>query len=452
MSSLAILRVSSLCLLAVQLCAGQTAAQATARIEAGDFQGACELLRSQLRQTPRDIESWNLLGISETGLGEMQSAEQAFQHGLDIAPEAVSLNENAGLLYFREAKYTDAKRFLARAVAAGSGQPGVKFSLAAARLRTGEPALALRDLQALEASLAGRSEYWDERGRAELASDSATAAEKSFERALALSSHDPTAWNGAATAAEKQGLDEKALATLVKAQAANPDNITLLMHFASVCIRRDLGPDAITALDKARHLDPSNFAVLYLLARANISVANWQQAHGLFQQFSAHDPTFAPAYFALGWLDIRLNRTSQARSELQHCLQLAPELIEARYTLAQLEWDDGNIDQAEQLLHRVLQQNPRHSQANMTLGDIELRRENLPAAQRLLEAAVKSDPKLAAAHYKLSTVLQREHRSQEANAEKQIAAQLNTEAHQSGRTQFKLVLPDESVNSNPPNY
>ncbi len=446
-----LLFATCLCLLARQLPAGQTSA-AQSRIEAGDFRGARELLQFQLHQTPGDIESWNLLGISETELGEMQAAEQAFQHGLALAPQSVSLNENAGLLYFRETKYTEAKRLLARAVAAGSGKPGVKFSLAAARLRTGEQALALRDLQALENSLAGRPEYWDERGQAELALDTATAAEKSFERALSLSTLDATAWNGAATAAEKQGLDEKALATLVKAQATNPNDVSLLMHFASVCIRRDLGPDAITALDKARRLDPSNFAVLYLLARANISVANWQQAHDLFQQFSAHDPTFAPAYFALGWLDIRLNRTAQARSELQHCLQLAPDLTEARYTLAQLEFDDGNMDQAEELLHSVLQQNPHHSQANMTLGDIELRRGNLPAAQRLLESAVKSDPKLAAAHYKLSTVLQREHRPQEANAEKQIAAQLNNEAHQAGRTQLKLVLPETAVNSNPPNY
>ncbi len=166
------------------------------------------------------------------------------------------------------------------------------------------------------------------------------------------------ALNGAATAAEAEGLDEKALAYLIRARAAAPDDVPTLTHFASVCIRRDLGPDAIEALEGARRLDPSNMGVVYLLARANISVQNWQEAYNLFQQFSKHDPGFAPTYYAMGWLDIRLNHLSDARQQLEHALRLQPTLSGARYELAQLEFDDGQIDAAQKLLETVLRENP----------------------------------------------------------------------------------------------
>ena len=229
---------------------------------------------------------------------------------------------------------------------------------------------------------------------------------------------------------------------LIRARTAAPDDVPTLTHFASVCIRRDLGPDAIEALERARRLEPSNMAVVYLLARANISVQNWQQAYDLFQQFSKHDPGFAPTYYAMGWLDIRLNHLSDARQQLEHSLRLQPTLSGARYELAQLEFDDGQIDQAQKLLETVLRENPHHAKANMAMGDILLRKGDVAGAQKFLETAVREDPKLAGAHYKLSLLYLREHEMEKSAAEKTLAANLNEEEKRSSKTQLRLVLPE----------
>ncbi len=434
----------TLCLLiasAAQNGADQSARDVERRIKLGDLNGARQQCEEDLRLYPRSAELWNLLGIADSELGNAPSAQRAFEQGLQIAPNSLSLNENLGLLFFRQLDYAHAKKNLARAVQLGSGKPGVLFSLAASRLRTGEPAQALRDLNSLQPALSGVPDYWDERGRAEL-SASPMEAEQSFARALALSPHDIAALNGAATAAERQHLDEKALAYLIRCRSAAPDDIPTLVHFADVCIRRDLGPDAIAALEHAQRLDPANFSVLYLLARANISVENWQKAYDLFSQFSKRYPDFGPTYYALGWIDIRLNRTDDARRQLEHCLQLDPGLTAARYELAQLEYDDGKMETAKKLLATVLRQNPQHARANMTMGEIFMREGNFAASRKLLESAIRQDPKLAAAHYKLAVLLLREHKPQQADREKQVAAQLNQEANRASRTQLRLVLPE----------
>ena len=414
---------------------------ATQQIQRGDFQSAAEVIQRELRQHSEDATLWNLLGIAETELKQPDAAKQAFERGLQLAPNSVSLNENAGLLFFRGADYASAKKYLRRAVELGSFKPGVRFSLAAARLRTGEPAAALAELKSLEAVLGNASEYWEERGRAELLQNPGRA-EASFNRALELKPGISAALNGAAAAAEKQSLDEKALAYLIRARNADPNNVETLAHFGEVCIRRDLGPDARDALEKAHRLDPSNNSVLYLLARANISLENWQTAYDLFEKLSKRTPAFAPAYYAMGWLDVKLNRTEDARRQLEKALSLDPALTGARYELAQLAFDDGEIDSAETLLTEVLQQNPRDAKANMAMGDIAMHKGRLDEAQTFFEKAIHEDPKLAAAHYKLSTLYFRKHETARAEHEKVIAANLSAEASRASKTQLRLVLPE----------
>ena len=433
-----------LCLCAEQKHALPAIADVAAqKIQAGEFESACDVLQKALQQTPKDVELWNLLGIAETELHRPTAAQDAFQHGLQLAPDSVSLNENIGFLFYRQANYTFAKRYLGRAVSLGSQKSGVLFSLAASRLRTGEREKALLELKSLESSLGSFSDYWVERGTAELPHDTA-AAETSFARALDLAPASVPALNGAAYVAEAQDLDEKALSFLIKARKAKPNDVPTLMHFANVCLRRDLGPDAVEALEKARSLDPSNNSALYLLARADIAVENWQTSYDLFKTFANRVPNFAATYYAMGWIDIKLNRIDDARQQLKRSLALDPNLSDARYELAQLDLNDGQLDSAERLLRTVLEQNPRHAKANMAMGDLTLRRGNLEAAGNFLKTAIHEDPKLAAAHYKLAMLFFRKHEMQQGENEKALAASLNAQAREAGKTQLRLAMPQSN--------
>ncbi|HEX4773194.1 MAG TPA: tetratricopeptide repeat protein [Bryobacteraceae bacterium] len=419
--------------------------QAIVLIQSGRFNDASNLLLQTVGRYPNEVTFWNLLGIAETEAGELAPAKRAFERGLELAPQSADLNENLGLLFFRNAEYVKAKIYLSIAVKLGSDKPGVRFSLAASNLRTGDPAKALQELKSLEAELSGSSDYWEERGRAELLSD-APSAQTSFDRALALAPDNVAALNDAATAAEKQGVDEKALAYLIRARTLAPNDPVTLTHFGAVCIRRDLGLDAQDALSRAYQLQPSNNAALYLLARAKISLQNWQQAYDLFEQLSHRASQFAPAYYAMGWLDIRLNRLEDARVQLKHALALDPSLGGAAYELAQLEFDDGQLDSAEKLLRTALAVHAGDAKANVLLGDILMRKGKLDEAETLLTAAVEHDPSLAAAHYKLSILFLRKHEPEQAEKEKSIASNLTNAAMQASKTQLKLVLPEtESV-------
>lgn len=423
--------------------------EATRRIEARDFDGASTVLSRSVQLYPKDVRLWNLFGISEGELGRLASARNAFERGLKISPDSVSLNENLGFLYYRQDRYADAKRYLSEALSLGSRNAGAAFSLAAARIRTGEREQALLDLKGLESALSGYPDYWDERGWAELPEGPA-AAEISFSRALALAPNDVRGLNGAASAAEMQKLDEKALSFLLRAKQAHPSDVGTLVHFGRVCLRRDLTIDALAALEHAHKLAPTDNTALYFYARAQIGVQQWQKAYGLFSEFARRVPNFASTYYALGWLDIKLNRRAEARKNLEHCLKLAANSADPLYELAQLDLDDGQLDSAENQLRIVLEQEPRHARANVAYGDILLKRGNLEEARTHFEAAIQSDPASGPAHYKLSTVLFRLNRVEQAEKERALGTKLNAEALKSSKTVLRLASPDGALLSAAP--
>jgi predicted Zn-dependent protease len=260
-----------------------------------------------------------------------------------------------------------------------------------------------------------------------------------------LAPNDLRGLNGAASAAEMQKLDEKALSFLLRAKQAHPGDVGTLVHFGAVCLRRDLTIDALAALEHAYNLAPSNNAALYFYARAQIGVQQWQKAYGLFSEFARRVPKFADTYYALGWLDIKLNRTTEARENLVHCLKLAANSADPRYELAQLDLDEGRLDSAESLLLTVLQQEPHHAKANAAYGDVLLKRGDLNGARARLETAIQSDPRSGAAHYKLSTVLFRLNLAQQAEKERALGTQLNSEALKSSKTVLRLASPEGTL-------
>ena len=418
--------------------------EATRRMEARDFHTASTLLGGSVQLYPKEIRLWNLLGISEGELGRTASAQNAFERGIEVAPNSVPLNENLGFLYYRQERYADAKPYLAKAVALGSRNAGTAFSLAAARVRTGEREKALAGLKGLEGALATYPDYWAERGWAELTENPSTA-EASFSRALNLAPAHVRALNGAAAAAEMRNLDEKALSFLVRARQARPNDVDTLVHFGNLCLRRDLIIDALAALERAHELAPSNNSALFSYARAQIGVQQWQKAYDTFSEFARRAPTFASTYYALGWLDIKLNRRTEARKNLEHCLKLASRSADPAYELAQLDLEDGQLELAEKRLRGVLDEEPRHAKANVAYGDLLLKRGDLEGAKTHLETAIASDPSSGPAHYKLSTVLSRLGHPEQAAQERALGTQLNAEALKSSKIVLRLASPDGAL-------
>jgi Tfp pilus assembly protein PilF len=423
--------------------------RALQQMEARNYEAGAATLKPLVKQSPSDPNLWNLLGICESEQDHDGAARSAFLSGLKIAPQSVSLNENLGFFYYRRADFPSAKTYLSKAVALGSGTPGIRFSLAAARVRTGEEERGLAELKSLEHQLEGEADYWTERGWVELRKQP-KASTASFDRALGIAPDDVRALNGAASAAEAAGEDEKALGFLMRAKQSHAEDVRTLLHLTAVCLRRDLSVDALAAVKKAYELAPSNNLALFLYAQTEIAFQQWQHSHELFSEFIRRIPDYAPAEYALGWLDVKLNRPGEARQHLQRSLALSPDHADTRYELGQLDISQGDLGSAEKQLRAVIAKQPAHSKALVALGDLMLKREQLSQAKGYYERAIAADPRSGPAHYKLSTVLIRLNETSLAAKERAEGAALNAEAVRAGKTVLVLAAPDGALLSGDP--
>ena len=219
-----------------------------------DFEGACADSAADGETHARRRDVWNLLGICESETESRSCGRDAFWRRLKVAPDSVPLHENLGLLYFNDGRLRAARRCLEKAVALGSTrarrrlQPG-SFGDSHRRtkrrvgrlLKLEEPlALSRRTGRNADGSSSG-SRVQPLRPRASIAH-------------LALDPEDARALNGAASAAEAQHEDEKALSFLLRARKAQPDDIRTLTHFGALCLRKDLTVDALDALEQAHNL------------------------------------------------------------------------------------------------------------------------------------------------------------------------------------------------------
>jgi len=424
-------------LLTAAMLAQDAVLQALAAVRGGHPERAVLLLHAHLAQHASDAEAWNLLGVAEGQRGQSAAAAAALRRALTLQPRLQAANENLGLLLYRTGHYREAVGYLGQAVAAGSGV-SVRWTWAQAQHRAGQDSEAATTLLGLQTEMHEVAPYWEERGAVALALADLAGAEQAFDHALRLQPTSLAALNGAAQVAERQNNWDKALALLLRARRAAPDDVTTLFHFGHVCLVRDLDDDALAALGRAHELAPGSDPILYDLASAQLALEHYDEAHRLLRSYAAHVPDFPTTYYALGWIDLKLGRPAAARQAFEQCLRLSPHFQDALYEIAQLDLDAGRLDAARAGFQAVLRLNPRHAPALQGLGDLALRSGSLADAEVEYRAAVAARPTSGAAHYKLATVLYRQHRAAEADQERELAKRLTDAATLAGRMRLKL--------------
>jgi tetratricopeptide (TPR) repeat protein len=68
-------------------------------LDCGDYARAVEELKSVTRADDQDEEAWIALGVAERGRGKIEEAQRAYDHALEIDPEAPDALYDLGVLY-----------------------------------------------------------------------------------------------------------------------------------------------------------------------------------------------------------------------------------------------------------------------------------------------------------------------------------------------------------------
>jgi tetratricopeptide (TPR) repeat protein len=73
--------------------------QASAKVKAGKYESAIDILEDIVDDNPRNADAWNLMGYSYRKLGDYDEALEYYEKALKLKPNHVGANEYMGELY-----------------------------------------------------------------------------------------------------------------------------------------------------------------------------------------------------------------------------------------------------------------------------------------------------------------------------------------------------------------
>lgn len=121
----------------------------TTKLIVNDFQGALTDLQKAVELNPELPDVFAYYGAALVATGDQEGAKQAFAKALQQDPNNFESNLRMGFLLRNDNEFDEAMKYLKRALEVRSGDPGVRYQIAAVELSQGNVAQARADLESL---------------------------------------------------------------------------------------------------------------------------------------------------------------------------------------------------------------------------------------------------------------------------------------------------------------
>ncbi|HEX8709323.1 MAG TPA: tetratricopeptide repeat protein [Pyrinomonadaceae bacterium] len=435
----------------------------------GELAGAERELGAVLRESPREANALNLLGVVRAQQRRMPEAEQLFLRALDAKPTLLGAYLNLGQLYLELQKTDRALWAFTEAGRLAPDNPSVNFNLAALYEGKREYRRALEFLGKMppaEADLdqlylrvkshlglgetqeaRALAEQLKARGRvpAELAASfaAAFAERKLFDEAIAIleAARDAARPSFAllynlGTSYAQKGERARAEAAYLEALAAKPDDVPTLRALAGIARADGNLEKALSYLVRARKVAPDSPAVLYDFGWTALNLNLIYDAIQALERVHQMKPDEPGYLYSLGIARLQNGEAAKAQQLLSRYIELRPEDSRGYYVLGATLYSIKQYPQARTALERSLALSP-YADTEYYLGMIAYQEGDAARAAAHLQSALKTEPNHPAAHTALGMVYAKQKNYTAARSELERAVEL---APKDGTASYQLGL------------
>ena len=277
----------------------------------GKYHSAAQGLTSWLRDHPEDGTAWAVLGLSEFGLQQYDSALLHLQRGEALGlhgdSRAVAMaHYTAGLLLLRAGDFEHASEILNKAHTLRPDDQHVGFALGCALLRRGGLPKESADGAVVQAAGAVQALLQESRY------DEAFSA---FQRLLQQYPSTPFLHYAYGTALIALSEFDEAAAQMRAELSTSPNSPLPYVRLASIALRQRKPADALSPARRAIALTPSSAEAHYLLGRALLETGEEQSAVAELEQARALNPGSPEVHYSLARAYARANRETDAAQE-----------------------------------------------------------------------------------------------------------------------------------------
>ncbi len=213
------------------------------------------------------------------------------------------------------------------------------------------------------------------------------------------------------------GNKQDSLSHLYAAKALSSRDVSSLLHFSQICMRRHMYVDARDALQQVVAASPENREAWYQLGLAQYRIGEADAAEKDFRTALHLDPNDEWSRVALGAVLMSTSRQDSAEPEFHRVLAADPQCGAAHYYLAEIERRRGELTTAQQQLEKAVLDAQQDARPLTALGEVQSEQHDYAAARKSFERAIALDPTSAVAHYHLASLLRSQGEKEEANKE-----------------------------------
>jgi len=364
-------------------------------------------------------------------------AENAFQRGLELAPERTDLKQRLVEIYLSQANLKSAALLNGQILRTDPANLESHINQARILLSKGKNEEAVTELRKQLALLPGSSQAHYFLGYAYLRTNGPALAESEFQRALDL---DPNFFPALRSLAELQlsrgakGAVELANRCVSLRPLDSPEHLLLgtayfqegeiskaraqfmiaqqldardprVPYSLGLCSMNEHKLDqARQELESALRLNPTFTHALGELAELDVQAKRRGRALSRVRRYLAANPNSADAHLILGSLYTTGRECDEAKAEFERAIQINPNLISAHLDLGRIYQQTGKSDLAVRQYERAIVLQPHFAPLITLLGDIYLERGDLATAQKYFEQALAAKPDFAVAASNLAQV------------------------------------------------
>ena len=309
---------------------------------------------------PSDWRWSQLLGHVYRNHGPLAQAVTAYEHALDLRPDALATLLRLGDTYLALGRAGDAAPLFARALALDAGSAAAWFGAGRAALAQGDDAGAVRALEDALARDPGASAI-----HYPLAMAHRRLGNLEQARAHLARQGDIEPWSNDPLLGEIEERLESAL---------------MLDFRGGEALAEGNSAAAADHFDKALALSPDSPSLRHRLATSLWRMGDQRGAEAAFEEIVRRSPEYADARFNLAMIMAGSGRTDEAIAQLAAALERKPGYVEARLNLARILARNGRPDEARAEYAALLEMEPLNAAA--ALGSAM----NLALLERYAEA------------------------------------------------------------------
>ena len=470
-------------ILMLSLANAQTSQDRIASIAAAlrnrQFDGALELLRPALQQSPGNAELWTMQGVAYAGRGQKREALSSFRSALKISPDSIPALQGAAqieyaasnaagipllqhLLRLRPSDATTSGMLAVLEYQQGNCKAAVRYFAAASTVFETKPeglhayATCLVRLKRFDEaagvfrqSLALNPE--DRQERELLASIQVMAhkpqdAVATLDPILAGNNADAGALDLASAAYEEAHETDKAVESLRQAIFLDPQNVNLYLDFAAISATHQSFQVGINVVNDGIGLQPKAAPLYFARGVLYVQLAEYDKAQADFEKAYELDPTQSLSVAAQGLAAVQQNDLSHALADVQEKLARKPADPILLYLQADVLSEQGaapgspEFQTAMRSAKRAVALRPTLGPARSVLAKLYLQAGQYPEAAAQSRKALELDPKDQAALYHLIQALRKTEKKGDIPELLKRLAQLRQEATNEEREQYRYKL------------